>query len=225
MAGNSENFCQWLSAALDSLDLDGEIYVGYVEGILQDESEPLDDRLESVVEILSGATEKVIDDSFRVDLQAQWKATQEAASDAAAVQTAELLAKQEEQQRRDLELAAQGQEAIQREATKNNLLTLDERRARERLIEEYGCADDTDTVDEDGNVTLGKAESTDDTLSAAGMNMNSNRTQVKEMEKNKRDGMKAAHAKEHERNKLQQVQEKVKKEKEKRRTQKRERRR
>ena len=123
----------WLAATFEKLGLEGEVYAGYVEGIMADDSEPLEDRAASVMEILSGAAEGEVDPGLAGELVERWNqkaqvVDQEAAASAAAKEAAA------EQRKRDLELAAQEEEARQARALRNNELSREERQRREQLM-------------------------------------------------------------------------------------------
>jgi hypothetical protein len=72
---DSEGWEQWLITQLDNLGLDVEVFQGYVEGILDDDSEPIEDRGEAVVQILSGALEdeQVLELTFTQELCSRWQ--------------------------------------------------------------------------------------------------------------------------------------------------------
>ena len=50
---------EWLCTELSKLNLDHDIYGEYVKGIMSDNDVELDERIENVMQILSGATDKV----------------------------------------------------------------------------------------------------------------------------------------------------------------------
>ena len=56
MAATGDPFDTWLSTRLQQLELDEEVFCGYITGILDDEDASADENVESLVEILEEAT-------------------------------------------------------------------------------------------------------------------------------------------------------------------------
>ena len=124
----------WLAATFEKLGLEGEVYAGYVEGIMADDSEPLEDRAASVMEILSGAAEGEVDPGLAGELVERWNQKAQVVDQEAAASAAAKEAAAAEQRKRDLELAAQEEEARQARALRNNELSREERQRREQLM-------------------------------------------------------------------------------------------
>ena len=124
----------WLAATFEKLGLEGEVYAGYVEGIMADESEPLEDRAASVMEILEGAAEGEVDPGLASELVERWNQKTQAVDEEAAASAAAKEAAAAEQRKKDLELAAQEEEARQARAMRNNDLSREERQRREQLM-------------------------------------------------------------------------------------------
>ncbi|CAM9985476.1 unnamed protein product [Phaeothamnion confervicola] len=53
------SFESWLEEDLGRLNLDAEVFSGYVAGIMDDPEVPVEERVAAVNELLSGATEEV----------------------------------------------------------------------------------------------------------------------------------------------------------------------
>ena len=53
-----EDFEEWLSESFTTLQID-PVFTEYISGILQDEEISLSDRIETVLQVLSSATEEV----------------------------------------------------------------------------------------------------------------------------------------------------------------------
>jgi len=51
----SGDFAAWLAGRLEALDLDPDVYVEYVGGIMSDTDQNLEERGSAVTELLSGA--------------------------------------------------------------------------------------------------------------------------------------------------------------------------
>ena len=51
-----EEFNNWLSSALESLSLNDEAYVGYIGGIMEEDTSTTDEKVEGIVDFLQAAT-------------------------------------------------------------------------------------------------------------------------------------------------------------------------
>lgn len=218
-----------LTAQLEELSLDPDVYTAYVESIM-DEEGPLDERVESVIGILGAAAEEGADaklQAFGAGLGRYWEKKAAYAKAAAAGPSAEAqaemkafqarleaekLAAEHELQRQTEELAARCQQ--DRTAA----------RGREALLNKYGY--DTDVVDEQGNVVGGgggDGGGADVELGAIlGPGSNANKAVVADAARRQREQAKAAHALKVARDKEALAKQLAKKEAEKKRTQKRE---
>ncbi|CAM9416036.1 unnamed protein product, partial [Scytosiphon promiscuus] len=153
--GGDTSFDTWLVEKLDTLGLDAEVYGGYVTGIMGDEDNPEEERVDSVMEILSGAAEEETGlDEFRSALKERW----EVRSARARPRRDSLLAARRRpswqqqhcsalpEERRQVEEADKARKA---KAAKVVQRSAEERAERARLLGEYGY--DSDPVDEEGN--------------------------------------------------------------------------
>ncbi|CAM9149865.1 unnamed protein product [Pylaiella littoralis] len=143
-------FDTWLVDKLDALGLDAEVYGGYVTGIMGDEDNPQEERIDSVIEILSGAAEEDTNlDDFRSSLKQRWEVKlgleQEVEEAAKAAKQKEMDSRKEEERRQveeaDKQRRAKAEKIVMRSAA--------EKAERDRLLGEYGY--DSDPVDEEGN--------------------------------------------------------------------------
>lgn len=195
MAEEAANFEKWLGDKLDKLGLDDEVFGGYVTGIMGDEDNPQEERIDSVCEILSGATEEDLDE-FRVTLKERWEARlgkeKKEREAAKAVKLKEMDSKKEAE-RRQVEEADAARKA---KAEKMNQRSEEEQRERARLLGEYGY--DSDPMDEEGNLLPpeeaegGEGAAPRDTLGEElGRNMNKERVQQELAAK--RDNIKKQH--------------------------------
>mmetsp|Transcript_24361 Transcript_24361/g.54932 ORF Transcript_24361/g.54932 Transcript_24361/m.54932 type:complete len:238 (+) Transcript_24361:132-845(+) len=144
----------WLSSSLTGLGLDTEVYKDYVEGILAEEDEPLDDRVESVAGVLGGALENPDDadgeafTAFTGGLPERWQRKAEAAAGSgereakAAVEQAAAEAKA--RAAKDLRLAREAEAARAEALGKKKERTAEQ----QRLIDTFGYT--ADRYDEDG---------------------------------------------------------------------------
>ena len=223
-----------LTAQLEALSLDPDVYSAYVESIM-DEEGPLEERVESVIGILGSAVEeegKGADtklQAFGAGLGRYWekKAADAKAAAAAAGPSAEAQAEvQAFQERLEAEKRAAEQE-LQRQAEELAARCQQDRtaaRGREALLNKYGY--DTDVVDEQGNVVGGgggDGGGADLELGAIlGPGSNANKAAVADAARRQREQAKAAHAHKVARDKEALAKQLAKKEAEKKRTQKRE---
>lgn len=220
-----------LTAQLEALSLDPDVYTAYVEGIM-DEDGPLDERVESVIGILSSAVDGEAEgadaklQAFGAGLGKYWeKKAADAAAAAAAGPSAEKQAEvQAFQARLEAEKRAAEQE-LQRQAEELAARCTQDGaalRGREALLNKY--AYDTDAVDEEGNVVGGgggEGGGADVALGAM-LGANANKAAVADAARRQREQAKAAHAQKVARDKEALAKQLAKKEAEKRRTQKRE---
>lgn len=51
-----KEFEKWLNEALAPLGLNDEVYVNYVQGIMEESTTPVDDKIEGIVDFLAAAT-------------------------------------------------------------------------------------------------------------------------------------------------------------------------
>eukprot|EP00903_Cladosiphon_okamuranus_P016644 g15350.t1 len=197
--GGQADFDTWLVDKLDALGLDAEVYGGYVSGIMGDEDNPQEERLDSVIEILSGAAEEEASlDDFRSSLKEKWevrvgleKKEKEAVK---AAKLREMESKKEEE-RRQVEEADKERRA---KAEKKGERSAEELAERARLLGEYGY--DSDPVDEEGNPLPpeegadgegGVSSAADSLEEAYGKNLNKER--VRQEVAAKRDAIKKSH--------------------------------
>ncbi|CAM9102501.1 unnamed protein product, partial [Chrysoparadoxa australica] len=138
----------WLAQALEKLDLDPEVYSTYVMGILDDDDQDqsIEERLDSVEEILSGAVDEDLT-SMRAELKQRYamlvkKRQEEEAMEELA--RAEETKRKREEERREIEEAEQ-----ERAAKAQQGRSEEEMRERQRLLQAYAYAED-DGEDEDG---------------------------------------------------------------------------
>lgn len=54
----AEDDSNWLKERLEEMDLDVDVYQGYIEGIMSDEDTELDEKIESVLAFLGSASEQ-----------------------------------------------------------------------------------------------------------------------------------------------------------------------
>ena len=134
LADDALSMDEWLAATFEKLGLEGEVYAGYVEGIMADESEPLEDRAASVMEILGGAAEGEVDPGLASELVERWTQKTQAVNEEEAAGAAAREAAAAAQRQKDLELAAAEEEARHARALKNNELSREERLRREKLM-------------------------------------------------------------------------------------------
>jgi hypothetical protein len=215
-----------LAAELAALSLDAEVYTAYVEGIMDEEDTPLDERVESVLGILGSATdeqEKLA--AFGEGLGRYWEQIKK--EEAAAKAAGPSAEKQKEvrafQARLEAEKAAAEAELKRQAEELQQRCTQDrtEARSREALLAKYGV--ETDAVDEEGNFVGGSSGGGDADLALGAMlGANANKAQVQEAAQRQREQAKAAHAQKVLRDKMALVKQKQEAEKKKERTQKRE---
>jgi hypothetical protein len=51
-----KDFETWLGGALEPFGLNDEVYVSYVQGIMEEPTTPVEEKIEGIVEFLSSAT-------------------------------------------------------------------------------------------------------------------------------------------------------------------------
>mmetsp|Transcript_13327 Transcript_13327/g.20305 ORF Transcript_13327/g.20305 Transcript_13327/m.20305 type:complete len:227 (+) Transcript_13327:276-956(+) len=221
---DKDEFNEWLVSKLESLSLDSEVYCEYVSGIMGDSDMDLNERAETVKNLIVSALEDDDPDqkveSLPEELVKQWESKQEADK---AQEEAQALAKREELERKqeeDRRMAKENSEKL--EAASKVEMSREERRERERLLNAYAYAEND--FDEDGNITSKVISAGDDDLGAM-VGANTNKQRVQEEAQVQRVKAKAAHEAQQKRNKEQQMREKEQKEKKKERTQKKEKRR
>ncbi|CAM9497352.1 unnamed protein product [Ascophyllum nodosum] len=194
-----------------------------------DQDNSQEEQIESVCELLGGATEEDLDE-FRSTLKDRWEARLELeAKEREAAKTAKLkeLDMKKEEERRQVEEADRSRKEKAERAVRR---TAEEQAERNRLLGEYGY--DSDPVDEDGNL-LPPEEGGDGEGATAKDSMeeefgkNLNKEHVRQEVAAKRDAQKKAHQATSLQNKLALEADKMKKEmaKNARKTQKGERRR
>lgn len=191
-ADYDSSFDSWLSSRLEGLSLDGDVYAGYVRGILEeDDAEDLAQQCVGVVDLLSGSTEDDLTE-FTSELQVEW--TRRQASKAEAQAAAKLRSDAELEARRErekLELEeAERQRAARASAGQNR--SKEDRLERERLLNSYGFVEDV--LDEDGNPIEQTEGPTADDLIGGELGQNINKAQVLEIGQRQRAEAKAAHA-------------------------------
>jgi hypothetical protein len=135
MADGGEAFNQWLGETLTGLDLDAEVYSEYATGILGEDDEPLEARVESVLEILGGACEADLT-QFGLDLAREWSAWQAAenSQEADKAESAKLAREEAARLQREQELA----ELEESQQDKEEDLDDEEVARRAQLLSIYG---------------------------------------------------------------------------------------
>ncbi|CBJ30946.1 hypothetical protein Esi_0226_0020 [Ectocarpus siliculosus] len=196
--GGDSSFDTWLVDKLDALGLDAEVYGGYVTGIMGDEDNPQEERIESVIEILSGAAEEDNDlGEFRSALNERWDMKvehEEKEKEAAKAAKQKEMDSKKEEERRQVEEADKARRA---KADKRVQRSAEEQAERARLLGEYGY--DSDPVDEEGNPLPpeeggdgeGGSSAGDSLGEAYGKNLNKER--VREEVAAKREAIKKTH--------------------------------
>lgn len=208
-----------LTAHLERLSLDTDVYKGYIEGIMEDEDAgSLEERVEAVLGFLGSATEEDLS-GFGEDLKRDWEGKKEAA---AAKAGGSLSADREEEMQRYREKMEAEKKAAADEGERQaaELKAKIGNRDRDALLNKYAFGEDA--VDEDGNVVAGKVGPSSDLELGAVFGANANKAQVLEAAKAAREKAKNEHIKKVTREKELLLKDKIKKEAEKRRTQKRE---
>jgi hypothetical protein len=193
---------------------------------MDDEGE-LDERVESVVGVLSSTTEEPLE-GFAEELKRHWL-QREAAEEAArgAGPTAEQAKEVQAFQARlakEVQAAEEAARAAELQMQQRQRGDRTEARGREAILNKYGF--DADAVDEDGNLVAsassGGGGSGVDAELGAMLGTNANKAQVAEAARIQRLQAKLQHEKKVEREKELLAKQKMKKEMEKRRTQKKE---
>jgi hypothetical protein len=151
----------YVLAKVEALGLDADVYVDYGRGILEDEDMALEERVESVIAIFSGAADGLASDATvarELNARAMVEAVERLLSDAKARLQQDEEVKRAEAQLRDLQIREQEKKAAEAavEKEKEKLLarqqmSRDELAAREKLISAYGFSAISE-FDEDGNI-------------------------------------------------------------------------
>ncbi|RLN86370.1 hypothetical protein BBJ28_00006966 [Nothophytophthora sp. Chile5] len=152
---------EWVRAKVVLLGLDADVYVEYGKGLLEDEDMAVEERVQSVAGVFTGAADGLVaDDVIAATLdEANMVADVTrilAATTAQHEQEEEL--RRAEHKLRDLEIrekqkkeAEEGAEREREKAQARQKMSREELAAREKLISEYGFSVVSD-FDEDGNV-------------------------------------------------------------------------
>ncbi|KAL2918988.1 hypothetical protein HK105_201258 [Polyrhizophydium stewartii] len=221
----SEAVSKAVAEGLAGLGITDETFAEYVLQICFEDTIPDDEKRDIIVEFLREATEQDVE-SWVDGVLASVGADKERQREAEAAARQRELAAQREREQQVLKAGVQG-EAPRKSETRE--MTKEERRARERVLAQYGYDLDEVVETEDGEVEiLYKGESDSRATAGEGSGLlakNRNADVVKEQEQARKLKAQAEHQKMVARNKELQEKQRLEKEKEKRRTQKKEKRR
>jgi hypothetical protein len=62
MEGIIKQFVDWLGPALDKFSLNDEVYTGYIQGIMEEQTSTIDEKAEGIVDFLAAATVRIFID-------------------------------------------------------------------------------------------------------------------------------------------------------------------
>ncbi|KAJ0401131.1 hypothetical protein ATCC90586_000231 [Pythium insidiosum] len=223
---------EWIRAKVQALALDVDVYVDYARGILEDEDTDVEERVQSVIAIFSGAVDdtavdadilanelneaRMVKDVERHLMDDKARHKQEADLRRAEIELRDLQLR--EQEKREAELA---KEKEKEKMLARQKMSREELAQREKLISEYGFSAISE-FDEEGNLIKVNDKDKEASGLDSSVGQNTNRQRVQEHQAAMRAKMKQEHEKKVARDKELQEKERLKKEKAKRRTQKRE---
>ncbi|XP_065063672.1 coiled-coil domain-containing protein 43-like [Rhopilema esculentum] len=213
----SKDFDEWLCDKIKFLQLDEDIFLDYLKGVLE-EDVSAEEKEETISNILQGATEEPITDICK-EMVNKWNETSGNKVEQSPSQTNNVASKAEEKL---LDIIHKQQETLA--MTKPTDRTEDD--IKRRLLEQYSHVSDGEESDDDKKTC---AKKSDESQSQLSMFENINAKTVVENQKQQRETQKKAAEEKKEKDKANREAEKLKKQerqdKEKKRTQKGERKR
>ncbi|XP_006818362.1 coiled-coil domain-containing protein 43-like [Saccoglossus kowalevskii] len=216
-AMDMDGFDVWLSDKLARLEIDQEVFGTYITGILETDDSSYDDKTDALVGILSEIAEESVQETCEEILK-KWDESQKLA-----------IIKNEEAKALEKEAKEQAFTALLEKHTSSvtkKEVSAEEKKRKEALLAQYAELSDGEE-DEDVEDSVEDCAYLKENNSS--IFKNTNKDDIKDAEKAKREKSKMEHEKKKERDKLQREKDKQKvidrKDKEKKRTQKQERRR
>ncbi|TMW55435.1 hypothetical protein Poli38472_010317 [Pythium oligandrum] len=220
----------WVRSKVLALGLDVDVYVDYGRGILEDDDMDVEERVQSVIAIFTGAADGIVGDDVvakELNEREMVDAVERILAETKAKKQEEQDLKRAEAQLRDMQIREQEKREAElaKEKEKEKLLarqqmSREELAQREKLISEYGFSAISE-FDEEGNI-IKTNDKDKDAGNLEGVAQNTNRQRVHQAQAAMRDKMKKEHEKKVARDKELQEKERLKKEKAKKRTMKRE---
>eukprot|EP00123_Amoebidium_parasiticum_P001547 comp12662_c0_seq1/m.7735 comp12662_c0_seq1/g.7735 ORF comp12662_c0_seq1/g.7735 comp12662_c0_seq1/m.7735 type:complete len:222 (-) comp12662_c0_seq1:28-693(-) len=179
-------FNTWLQGRLDSVGLGDDVFVEYIQGILDEASFTPAEKVSSIETFLAAAAE--LPDGFADPIIAHWEEIQGALRKAKEEEAARLAANSAVSQALANSASAMQKMSL---ADTSRVLSEEEKARRAALLQQYGYDSDDESEEEDNE--SGKPNLGDNPPTIDSALLNANQMTILEEQKKKREAMKAAH--------------------------------